>query len=402
MRARTERDEVSKDLSVGLTKPLCFLIVFVIGIVIGLVSSSHIDRYFTSQPYNLNGDRESIPPNSPSTSSITNDETCTTTTNIVTSCVKEDCLSMKSFLSPKNLSHGMTDDELFWRASMVPEKAQYPFDRMPKLAFMFLTRGPLPFMPLWERFFKGQDVKKYTIYVHTNPEFELGVSNSSVFYNRQIPSQDVKWGTVSLVDAERRLLSNALLDFSNERFILLSESCIPIYNFQTIHNYLTNSIYSFLDSYDDPSRYGRGRYNRRMKPAIRIRDWRKGSQWFEMNRALAIKIISDTKYYDLFKRYCTEDCYPDEHYMPTFVHMFYEELNADRTVTFVDWSIGGAHPASFEGRDITKRFLKSLRKNGTSCLYNKGTTDVCYLFARKFGPSSLEPLLEISSEVFEY
>ncbi|KAI3752635.1 hypothetical protein L2E82_24670 [Cichorium intybus] len=84
--------------------------------------------------------------------------------------------------------------------------------------------------------------------------------------------------------------------------------------------------------------------------------------------------------------------------MNTFVHMFYEELNADSTVTYVDWSIVGPHPASFEGRDITKRFLESLRKNGTSCLYNKGTTDVCYLFARKFGPSSLEPLLETSSE----
>ncbi|KAI3509292.1 hypothetical protein L1887_24464 [Cichorium endivia] len=171
----------------------------------------------------------------------------------------------------------------------------------------------------------------------------------------------------------------------------------------TFANGLPDKLHlQFLDSYDYPSRYGRGGYNRHMKPAIRIRNWRKGPQWFEINRALAIKIKSDTKYYNLFKKYCTEHCYPDEHYMPTFVHMFYEELNADRTVTYVDWSIVGPHPASFEGRDITKRFLESLRKNGMSCLYNKGTTDVCYLFARKFGPSSLEPLLEISSKVFEY
>ncbi|KAL4556191.1 hypothetical protein LXL04_038834 [Taraxacum kok-saghyz] len=385
MRARTERDEVSKDLSVWLTKPLCFLIVFVIGIVIGLVSSAHVDRYFTSQPYNLNRDRESIPPNSPS-ATTPDDQDCTAT-SLVIKCVAEDCLSIKNFISQKNLSHSMTDEELFWRASLVPENAHYPFDRMPKIAFMF---------------FKGQDPKKYSIYVHTNPDFELGVSNSSVFYNRQIPSQVVEWGTVSLVDAERRLLSNALLDFSNERFVLLSESCIPIYNFRTIYKYLTKSTLSYLDSYDDPSKYGRGRYSRQMKPEIRIRDWRKGSQWFEMNRALAIKIIADLKYYDLFKKYCTEDCYPDEHYMPTFVHMFYGELNAERTVTFVDWSIGGPHPASFEGGDVSKGFLESLRKNGSSCLYNEGTTDVCYLFARKFGVSALEPLLEISSEVFEY
>ncbi|GJZ86582.1 core-2/I-branching beta-1,6-N-acetylglucosaminyltransferase family protein, partial [Tanacetum coccineum] len=106
---------------------------------------------------------------------------------------------------------------------------------------------------------------------------------------------DVRWGTVTLVDAERRLLGNALLDFSNERFVLLSESCIPIYNFPIIYNYLIRSTQSFLDSYDDPSRYGRGRYSRHMKPDIMLRDWRKGSQWFEIQRTLAIKIVSDTR-----------------------------------------------------------------------------------------------------------
>ncbi|KAI3695097.1 hypothetical protein L1987_78085 [Smallanthus sonchifolius] len=309
---------------------------------------------------------------------------------------------MESFRFPRNLSHGMTDEELLWRASLVPENAHYPFDRMPKIAFMFLTRGPLPLLPLWERFFEGQDVMKYSIYVHTHPGFELGVSNSSVFYNRQIPSQAVEWGTVSLVDAERRLLGNALLDFSNERFVLLSESCIPIYNFSTIYNYLVKSIYSFLDIYEDPSRYGQGRYNKHMKTDIRPRDWRKGSQWFEMNRALAIKIIADTKYYTLFKKYCTHECYPDEHYMPTFVHMFHEPLNDDRTVTYVDWSIGGPHPASFRFKDITESYIKSLRNNGTTCSYNKGTSRICYLFARKFEPSALKPLLELASRVLEF
>ncbi|XP_009589409.1 glycosyltransferase BC10-like isoform X2 [Nicotiana tabacum] len=72
---------------------------------------------------------------------------------------------------------------------------------------------------------------------------------------------EVEWGSVTLVDAERRLLANALLDFSNERFVLLSDSCIPLYNFSTVYKYLIGSIHSFVGSYDDPSRYGRGRYS---------------------------------------------------------------------------------------------------------------------------------------------
>lgn len=224
----------------------------------------------------------------------------------------------------------------------------------------------------------------------------------SAFWYSYFYLQEVKWGTVSLVDAEKRLMGNALLDFSNERFVLLSESCIPIYNFPTVYKYLVGSLHSFIDAYDDPSRYGRGRYSRRMKPDIKLSNWRKGSQWFELNRTLAIKVVSDTKYYNLFKRYCLPACYPDEHYIPTFVHMFYGALNSNRTITYVDWSQGGPHPASFEAANITQVFIRSLRSNGgNSCRYNGINTHVCHLFARKFTPDALEPLLNLTSTILE-
>lgn len=216
------------------------------------------------------------------------------------------------------------------------------------------------------------------------------------------PLQILKWGSVSLADAERRLLANALLDFSNDHFILLSESCIPVYNFPTVYKYLTRSLHSFVDSYDDPSRYGRGRYSRRMGPSIRLSDWRKGPQWFEVNRTLAINIVSDTKYYTIFKMYCTPACYPDEHYIPTFIHMFYGTFNANRSVTWVDWSLGGPHPAAFGEAYITESFIESVRNNCTLCMYNSKYTPVCYLFARKFSPNALELLLDLATTVLEF
>ncbi|KAI9107340.1 hypothetical protein K1719_021728 [Acacia pycnantha] len=75
-------------------------------------------------------------------------------------------------------------------------------------------------LPLWERFFQGHE-ELFNTYVHAPPGYTLNVSNYSVFYGRQIPNQVVSWGSVSLADTERLLLGNALLDFSNERFILL-------------------------------------------------------------------------------------------------------------------------------------------------------------------------------------
>ncbi|KAI4298912.1 hypothetical protein L6164_032425 [Bauhinia variegata] len=391
-RNRGDKEETEKHAGLyRFAQVLSFLLVFVAGVVIGLATTSHIDRHFSSQSElyssishvssTLPGDRE---------------DNC----SIIQAC-EVDCLSIESFLHPKNLMHNLLDDELFWRASLVPKKEEHPYKRVPKVAFMFLTRGPLPFLPLWEKFFQGHE-NLYNIYIHTPPGYTMNVSKSSAFYGRQIPSQEVSWGTITLSDAERRLLANALLDFSNERFVLLSESCIPVYNFPTVYRYLIDSAYSFVESYDEPSRYGRGRYSRNMLPDIHLRHWRKGSQWFEVNRCLATSLVSDTQYYTLFRKYCKPACYPDEHYIPTFLNMFFGSLNSNRTVTWVDWSMGGPHPATFGRDNITEGFLQAIRNNGTLCQYNSEMTSVCFLFARKFDESALEPLLELSSKVLEF
>ncbi|GAB2278188.1 hypothetical protein Dimus_012881 [Dionaea muscipula] len=385
-----------KDPSVRIFRIVACLVVFVAGVVIGLVSGSHVDRYFTSRTASSFYRSNAIAANS-----LMIIHSSDNSSSLNKSCDRSDCLSIDNVLHPKAWEHSLSDKELFWKASMVPKIKAYPYRRVPKVAFMFLTRGPLPLLPLWERFFRGHE-ELCSIYVHTLPGYYLNVSSDSVFYGRQIPSQKVLWGSVSLTDAERRLLANALLDFSNERFVLLSESCIPVYKFQTVYNYLTKSIHSFVESYDDPSRYGRGRYSRRMLPDIKLYQWRKGSQWFELSRALAIALISDTNYYSLFRKYCKPSCYPDEHYFPTYLNMFHGPSNSNRTVTWVNWSLGGPHPASFGRENITAAFIQSIRNNGTQCSYNSGKTYVCYLFARKFAPSSLEPLLNLTSTVMGF
>lgn len=197
-----------------------------------------------------------------------------------------------------------------------------------------------------------------------------------------------------MIDAERRLLANALLDKSNQRFVLLSESCIPLFNFKTIYDYLINSNQSFIGSFDDPRKSGRGRYNISMSPTINITHWRKGSQWFELHRDLAILVVSDTKYYPLFSQHCRPPCYSDEHYIPTLIHIHSGNLNSNRSVTWVDWSRAGPHPGKFGWGDITDEFLNKIRYGG-ECMYNGNVTRICFLFGRKFLPNTLEPLLRV-------
>lgn len=115
-----------------------------------------------------------------------------------------------------------------------------------KIAFMFLTPGTLPFEKLWDKFFqvrkvsenildffvgmvltgfvpvlwKGQE-GRFSIYIH--PSRLRPVHISRHFSDREIHSDQVTWGRISMVDAERRLLANALEDPDNQHFVLLSE-----------------------------------------------------------------------------------------------------------------------------------------------------------------------------------
>ncbi|KAJ7943131.1 Core-2/I-branching beta-1,6-N-acetylglucosaminyltransferase family protein [Quillaja saponaria] len=309
-------------------------------------------------------------------------------------------IGLKDYLKPPDVMHDMDDAELLWRASMTPKIQDYPFDRVPKVAFMFLTRGPVFLAPLWEKFFKGHE-GLYSIYVHSNPSYNGSYTESPVVTGRRIPSKEVQWGKVNMIEAERRLLANALLDISNQRFVLLSESCIPLFNFSTVYSYLINSNQSYVMAYDEPGPVGRGRYNFHMFPHITLNQWRKGSQWFEMDRNLALEIVSDRKYFPIFQKYCKGSCYADEHYLPTFLISKFWRGNSNRSLTWVDWSKGGRHPAKFLRPEVTIELLKRLRTQ-KGCKYNGNSTNLCFLFARKFLPGTLQRLLMFAPKVMHF
>uniref|UniRef100_A0A7N0UHE1 Core-2/I-branching beta-1,6-N-acetylglucosaminyltransferase family protein n=1 Tax=Kalanchoe fedtschenkoi TaxID=63787 RepID=A0A7N0UHE1_KALFE len=300
--------------------------------------------------------------------------------------------------------HEMDDPELLRAVSKPPYNAhRVPDGAVPKVAFMFLTRNALPLAPLWEKFFEGHR-GLYSIYVHSHlTNNNLVRSKQSVFHGRIIPSKVVKWGRVNMIEAERRLLASALLDTLNQRFVLLSDSCIPLFNFSTIYSYLINSTKSsYIEVYDSRGKTGRGRFRPILKPLITIRQWRKGSQWFEVDRYIATRVVSDRTYFPAFQRSCKRKaCYADEHYLPTFANIKFRERNAGRSLTWVDWTKGGAHPGRFVRPSVTPKFLEKMRF-GSECEYNGKKSHVCYLFARKFTSHALERLLWFAPKVMRF
>ncbi|OEL27596.1 hypothetical protein BAE44_0011386 [Dichanthelium oligosanthes] len=414
--------------SSGLVKGVVALVILMAGVLIGLAASANVSRYYyyssmmgsSSSSFFLQAEAEAAGAAAaaaaanknnnndagvvPATSSRRHggNSKKKTTTEEAGAGPPPLLLDFRGFVDPgPPWAHSMSDPELFWRASMVPRMEEYPFQRVPKVAFLFLTRGPLPLAPLWERFFRGHE-GLYSVYVHALPGYAGRYRRSSPFHGRQIPSSDVSWGSITLVDAEKRLLANALLDWSNQRFVLVSESCVPVFNFRTVYEYLVNSAQSYVESYNIDVPQCAGRYSPRMAPEIMEEQWRKGSEWFELSRELAADVVADQRYYALFRRHCTPSCYPDEHYIPTYLHLWHGARNANRTVTWVDWSRGGPHPARFGRAATTAEFVAAIRNNGTRCLYNGKPTTVCYLFARKFAPSALGMLLNLTTTLLDF
>ena len=60
-----------------------------------------------------------------------------------------------------------------------------------------------------------------------------------------------------------------------------------------------------------------------------VSDWRKGSQWFEIKRELALRIVEDNTYYPKLK---------GSHYFQTMLTINTPHLLANRSLTYVDWS----------------------------------------------------------------
>lgn len=312
-------------------------------------------------------------------------------------------------------SRELTDDEIYSQV-VIREILRTPpvSSKNAKIAFMFLTPGSLPFEKLWEKFFQGHE-DRFSVYVHASRDKPLHVSR--YFTGRDIRSDQVTWGKINMVDAERRLLANALMDPDNQHFVLLSDSCVPLHNFDYVYNYLMFTNVSFIDCFVDPGPHGNGRYSDHMLPEVEESQFRKGSQWFTMKRQHAIIVMADSLYYTKFRLYCKpgmehgKNCYADEHYLPTFFHMIDPMGVANWSVTYTDWSEGKWHPRSYRAQDITYELHKNITSidenlHTTSdekktvkkkhCIWN-GQRRPCYLFARKFYPETLNNLLQLFS-----
>ncbi|XP_008784999.1 glycosyltransferase BC10 [Phoenix dactylifera] len=315
--------------------------------------------------------------------------------------------------------------------------ASPPPVQKPKIAFLFIARNRLPLDMVWDAFFQGEKEGRFSIYVHSRPGFlfNKATTQSAFFYGRQVNNSiQVDWGEASMIQAERILLRNALKDSFNKRFVFLSDSCIPLYNFSHTYDYIMSTSTSFIDSFADTKE---GRYNPKMYPVIPVHNWRKGSQWAVLIRKHAVIMVNDDTVFPEFQKHCRRrslpefwrdhplpsdaskehNCIPDEHYLQTLVaQKGLEGEITRRALTHTSWDLlsskdrerRGWHPVTYKLSDVTPMLIKSI-KNIDNVYYeteyrrewcrSKGKPAPCFLFARKFTRPAAPRLLNMSAPV---
>ncbi|PWA61432.1 glycosyl transferase, family 14 [Artemisia annua] len=282
------------------------------------------------------------------------------------------CKTISSWLPPP--ARELTDEEIASRVVIknIMNSPSIKTDN-PKIAFMFLSPGSLAFERLamkvdFQSIFMHQKLNQFILAV-TSKIGKFAVIRVYPLWVKWVKSRNlanrVDWGKISMVDAEKRLLANALKDPDNQHFVLLSDSCVPLRDFDYVYNYLMYTNVSFIDSFEDPGPHGNGRYSDHMLPEVEKKFFRKGAQWFTMKRQHAIIVMADSLYYRKFKEYCRpgmdgRNCYADEHYLPTFFTMFDPKGIANWSVTHVDWSEHKWHPKSYGLKDISSQLIKNL------------------------------------------
>ncbi|CAN4119138.1 unnamed protein product [Withania somnifera] len=277
----------------------------------------------------------------------------------------------------------------------------------PKIAFMFLTNSNLYFSLLWEQFFNGTtpvDPHLYNIYVHADPTTKISPL-FGVFKDRLIPAKQTQRSSPTLISAARRLLAHALLhDPLNLYFALISQHCIPLHSFSYVYSSLFNAqklskkmeLPSYIEILDESDSL-LDRYNARglnvMLPEVKFEEFKAGSQFFVLTRKHSLMVVKDRKLWRKFRKPCikVESCYPEEHYFPTLLSMEDPVGCSKYTLTNVNWTdMVDGHPHTYYPSEVSSQLIYDLRESNST---------YSHMFARKFSPDCLNPLMEMADSV---
>ena len=167
---------------------------------------------------------------------------------------------------------------------------------------MFLTKDNLSREEIWHNFFRNIDTDLYSIQCH--PKYPEKVTQAILKSNIITNLVETQWGSASIVQAELNLLAEGLKDPLNYKFILVSENCMPLYNFSEIYHRLTLDNQAYLG-------LGTSSRTKYLNLQGQFYHFDYHPQWFIFNRELSDFFIkTQNKYLEILHQMPI----PDEHY----------------------------------------------------------------------------------------
>lgn len=195
--------------------------------------------------------------------------------------------------------------EVVFSATPAPGAGASPERDPPKVAFLFLVGGDVATEPLWRSFFATDFAsRRASVYVH--PPRGYLFPEGSFFEDKAVPQDDryeVTWASLAMVHAELVLIAHALKDPRNERFVLLSETDVPLWPFPCMYGTLFSSSLSYMETKETQERFAMYEFRNGTGPLLE--HWRKGSQWFALTREHAAAVAHDSeirRWYKAFAR----------------------------------------------------------------------------------------------------
>jgi len=240
-----------------------------------------------------------------------------------------------------------------------------------KIAFCFLSYGNVNQSNIWKHFFINNS--EYNIYIHNKNPI------TDDFKKYSIPNIiNTKWGDISLVKATIELLKEAYKCEDNHYFILLSDSCIPLHDFNYIYDKIINYNCSIINEFENTEEYIKNKYDQMNdKLKYKLENFKKQHQWILLKRDLVEWYINNI-YFDDFKNINT----PDEYY---FINLF-NRFNLSKKyklksqpLTFVNWNELSNNP-KYRILPKTYDYLSEMEYNlitKNNYLFLRKISDIC-------------------------
>ena len=225
-----------------------------------------------------------------------------------------------------------------------------------KIAFCFLTYNNIIREDIWNKFFENIDKEKYEVFIHPKNI----ISNKYNFkYNiiKNVINTKNKYD-ISIVYATINLFKHAYnFDKNISHFIFLSQSCIPLYNFDILYNIIIKFPYSVISSinYNKKERYYK--LSNFMKKNIKYDNFVKQ----QPNMILInsdVQLLLNNNLVDHF-RYMES---PDEHYfINIFLNIFKCKIIKNQ-INFCNYDLQKTQALEFNNIDI--QIINYIRKYG--------------------------------------